>query len=171
MGWSKRQIQIAAMAARAAGWSDAQRRIALRGAGCPVGAGGAVSSRDPRNRQDHYELYMAIAEAAAAQRGESVAPPAGARSWRTLTSASAARMRWRIRGVAHDAQLRRPDVFRPGFLRGFVRRMTERDAPPAGAATDDLDRCNECQVYRILEGLKAWTARECRAASRTKEAV
>jgi hypothetical protein len=178
MTWSPSQQKLAVKAASLAGWTDAQRYLAMRHVGCPCAAAGAPPGRasrpaqpsvkHPGNTQDHYELYMAIAESSAAARGTAAKFPRpaasnGAESWTELTQRRTARTIAAIERIAAEAMQRLPDVFRPGFLAGFIQRMTMNDRPElcgGGMVPLSLPDCDEAQLYRIHEGLKAWAGRE-----------
>jgi hypothetical protein len=179
MSWSKPQQLLAVKAATLAGWNDAQRYMAMRHAGCPItstGRSGGLSKaspsgaskpsvKHPGNNQDHYELYMAIAESAARQAGKGhlFPAPANAESWGELARRRLTRTVHAIERIAGEAMSRLPDVFLPNFLTGFVQRMTMNDCQQFCGASPvplTLAECDEAQLYRIHEGLKAWAGRE-----------
>lgn len=162
MTWSSTQQRMAVMAARSAGWTDEQRYMAMRYVGCPT-ADGSPSVKSPGNTNRHFELYMAIAEGHARMIGNAVRSPKGQESWHAAASSSRTRTLHLAKGIAAEAQRRIPEVFAEGFLSGFVKRMTANDpAEFAGAALQprSIDDCDDAQTYRIIEGLKAWVARE-----------
>lgn len=168
MSWSKSQQIAIHKAAKAAGWNPQQRYIAMRHAGCPnlrdSGSGGRPSVSHPRNSNRHYELVMVLAEAQALTRGlgDDMPRPGRGGFWKD----SASDQRWReieaVRKIAHEAIERMPKTFDPYFLAGFIARMTRHDDKgfASVACPKDLTECDEGQIYRIHEGLKAWVGRE-----------
>lgn len=159
MTWSATQQRLAVMAARSAGWTEAQRYMAMRYVGCPIGP----SVKSPGNTNRHFELYMAIAESHARMIGNTIRAPKGQQSWHAAASSARTRTLHLIDGIAAEAERRLPAVYQPGFLAGFIARMTANDpAEFAGAALRPrtLNDCDDAQLYRIIEGLKAWVSRE-----------
>lgn len=178
MGWSRTQQTMFFLACTAAGWNDAQRYIVLRHAGCPerqraANKGAGVKSEgerrpsasEPRNTQAQFEICMAIAEAAARERGRGadVPQPANARTWGDIEQNARERMIRLVESIWFELVTSMPDVFHASGLVGFVRRMTSCDdrSITLGCAPDALAGCDAGQLYRILEGVKAWGTREC----------
>lgn len=164
MTWSTTQQRIAVMASRSAGWTDEQRYMAMRYVGCPSSSGGP-SVKSPGNTNRHFELYMAIAESHAKMIGNTIRPPKGQQSWHAAAGGASSRGRTvhLANGIAAEAERRLPAVYQPGFLGGFITRMTMNDpAEFAGAALRPrtIEDCDDAQAYRIIEGLKAWVSRE-----------
>lgn len=167
MSWSKAQQVRLFRASAAAGWTEQQRYMAMRYAGCPSRKGGRPSAKAPGNSQRHFELVMALAERSARARGAHVEPPRGARSWDDLVGDDAyfARQRRLARSIEAELIDRVPEVFAPGFLAGFIRRMTRSDDARragllVGELADRLDECDGVQLFNVIEGLKAWGGRE-----------
>jgi hypothetical protein len=166
---------MALAAKNAANWNDATRHMAMLHCGCPladigfgVGKGGRRPSiKHPQNTQRHFELFMALAEASAKamHRGAMMPRPshsAGKESWAEVVQDQAAPMRHKIETIWAEAQERLPEQFRPGEpLDKFVQRQTMNDDTRFGRidAPRTLNECDEAQLYRILEGLKAWIRR------------
>jgi len=172
MAWSPKQQILALKASSAAGWDSTQRYLVMRYVGCPVPKGADNPSiKAPGNTNSSFELYMAQAESFAAQRGTSAkmplpSPSSGA-SWREVTGRRFSREARLIVSIATEAAERLPAKFDAGFLAGFVARMTGGDSPDLSGrftparSPEDLD---EAQIYRVIEGLKAWVLREFKAA-------
>jgi len=166
MPWTPKQIKLAGMAASAAGWDSGRRYLALRHAGCPVyAAQDRPSAKHPRNSQDSFEAYMALAEECAESIGARVPRPFYG-TWHAASRRMTDRIAPKIRQVESELVERVPKVYPRGFLPGFIARMTKHDSetlrsPLAGPPrrVEDLDAG---QAYRVLEGLKAWGARELR---------
>jgi hypothetical protein len=164
MAWTKPQRGCFMRAAAIAGWADPQRYIVMRHCGCPLDA----KTRKPsvshqRNDDRMFERCMAVAERHAAGNGAAIDPPRGGngRTWSDCAARSNARMVEKIEAIADELVRRVASKFEPGFLAGYIERMTRHDAgvtlaPPPRS----LDACDEGQLYRILEGLKAWGGRE-----------
>jgi hypothetical protein len=160
--WTERQRKCAISAASKAGWNDQQRYIAMRHAGCKPSATGQISLANPSNPHGAFEQYMAIAESAAAERGEHIYPPTGKPSWNAVASGQRTRTIRLIESIYAEAQSKLSRKFHEGGLPGFVSRMTRNDTSVCGVKlwTNELEHCDSAQLYRILEGLKAWVARE-----------
>lgn len=166
MAWTKPQrgCFMRACGPGGAGWTDSQRYIAMRHCGCPLDA----KTRKPsvghaRNDDRMFERCMALAERHAAGLGRTVDPPRGGngRSWSDAAARSNARMVEKITAIADELVRRVAAKFDPGFLPGYIERMTKNDSAITLAPTPrSLDACDEGQLYRILEGLKAWGGRE-----------
>ncbi|MCB9902539.1 MAG: hypothetical protein H6826_14435 [Planctomycetes bacterium] len=170
-GWSAAQIKLAGMAAGAAGWNDGQRYLALRYAGCPVYAKtDRPSARHPRNSQDSFEAYMALAEERALELGVAFPRPRRG-TWYEASRKAASRLHRKISQVAGELEDRVPDKFHRGFLIGFLRRMTAGDPKTLRSSIAGEIQCVEDldagQSYRVLEGLKAWGGRELSARGLT----
>jgi hypothetical protein len=149
-----------------AGWTDPQRYIVMRHCGCPLdGKTRKPSVGHARNDDRMFERCMAVAERHAAGIGRTVDPPRGApggrRTWSDAAARSNARMVEKINAIADELVRRVASKFDPGFLPGYIERMTRHDAGVTLApAPRTLEHCDEGQLYRILEGLKAWGGRE-----------
>jgi len=165
MTLSAKQIRIAGMAARSAGWDDGRRYLALRHAGCPETATGQPSARNGRNTQRSFEIYMALAETSALIEGDRIPGPRAGGTWRDAASRASSRMTRMIRNIESECIERLPYVFHRGFLPGFIARMTSSDEEEfscLGASPVTVDDLDGGQAHRVLEGLKAWTLRELR---------
>lgn len=165
MAWTKTQRNCFMRACALAGFTDAQRYIAMRHCGCPL---------DPKtkrpsvthNGNDHraFERCMALAERHAAGRGAFVDPPRGQSSWSECAMKANARTIHAIEAIAEELERRCASKFATGFLAGFIERMTKDDGAitmrPGAGTPRTLAECDEGQLYRIFEGLKAWGGRE-----------
>lgn len=162
MAWTDRQQRCAIAAASKAGWNDMQRYIAMRHAGCAKTQSGQVSLKNPKNPHKAFEQYMAIAESAAALNGQEIYPPKGKASWSAVVEGESSRTLRLIESIWAEGCTKLNRKFVKGGLEGFVERMTSKDLTPCGMplATNTLGHCDSAQLYRILEGLKAWVARE-----------
>lgn len=164
-GWTERQRKLALIASNVAGWDDAHRYLVLRHVGCAdAGAKRRPSISHPRNTQDQFEAYMAIAESAALTRGRGDDfPTCGGKHafWRDAAADGRWRVRRKIAAIAGEAEEHLGDL-KPGWLAGFCKRQTLNDDPRVCAvvACEDLDLLDEGQCYRVLEGLKVWIGRE-----------
>lgn len=166
MSWTKKQIMRFHIACGLAGWNDQQRYVAMKHVGCPL----MHSEKRPsvshsRNSQWSYDLIMALAESHAASRGADMSrfPQPAHGTWREISGQKAERMARFVEAIAGEAKEKLPEKFLPNFLGGFVMRMTEKDTGEFSSQTSrpqSLRECDEGQLYRILEGLKAWVARE-----------
>jgi len=178
MTWSPKQVQLAGMAARAAEWSERERQIALKHVGVSerkrVGESPRCSANDRANTNEQFVAFMAIAEGVALGKGRGdLMPCARGKAvafWRDAATDHGHRMRRLVEQIAGEASERMPSEFPEGFLAGFVLRMTKNDhfavsQRPGG--TDDAAQCDEGQLYRILEGLRAWVGRRFYAAGFT----
>lgn len=164
-GWSRSQRIHALRAAVAAGWNDRQRYMAMRHAGCPDDrAINRPTISNPRNSQDAFEAFMAIAEASALSIGNGAKMPRPARGglWRDAAAQRADRTRRLIESIAREASERMPIIFKPGFLPGFIERQTKNDPPEftLGGLPRTARDLDEGQAYRVLEGLRAWVGRQ-----------
>lgn len=175
MPWTEKQQKMAITASNAANWNTNTRYIALRHVGCRLGdhgfgigqGGRRPSIKDPSNTQRQFELFMALAEAAACamHRGPMMPRPshsAGKETWAEVVQDQSAPMRRKIEAIWAEAQERLPERFRPGEpLDAFVQRQTMNDSTAFGRPETPrtLLECDESQLYRILEGLKAWVRR------------
>lgn len=162
MAWTERQQRCAIAAASKAGWNDMQRYTAMLHCGCPKSASGQVSLKNKANPHDAFEQYMALAESAAASRGERIYPPKGQKSWQAVADGKRTRIIRMIESVWDEAcEVLNKNLHADG-LSGFVDRMTRRDESPCGVPLNHhrLEDCDGGQLYRILEGLKGWFGRE-----------
>ena len=162
MAWTQKQQRCAIAASGKAGWNDMQRYIAMRHAGCAKTQSGQVSLKNPKNPHKAFEQYMAIAESAAALNGQQIYPPNGKESWSAVVDAESSRTLRLIESIWAEGCKKLNRKFIEGGLEGFVERMTKLDTTTCGMplVTDNLNHCDSAQLYRILEGLKAWVARE-----------
>lgn len=172
MTWSPNQIKCAGMAARAAEWSERERQLVLAHIGVRrrprAGESPRCSANDPANTDEQFVAFMAIAEGVALGkgRGDMLPRPKNKGFWRDAAADRGNRTRRLIESIAAEAVERMPSEFDAGFLDGFVARMTANDhfsLSPAGARAH-LAECDEGQLYRILEGLRAWVGRRFYAA-------
>lgn len=172
MSWTPKQCKLLHIAANLAGWNAQQRYMVMRHHGCPLmSSTGNPSVTHKGNTQRSYELVMAAAEASAASRGADMSkfPQPAKGTWRELSGQEFLRTRQLIQAIAHEAVVELPDKFVPNFLSGFITRQTEKDVESACAITHRptcLEDCDEGQLYRIVEGLKAWVGRAFIAAGR-----
>lgn len=166
MGWSKPQRTRFLIASTLAGWNDQQRYVAMAHVGCPLmHSTNRPSVSHGRNSQRSYELVMALAESHAASRGADMRkfPQPANGTWREKSALEGERMSRLIESIAFEAVTQLPEKFLPNFLSGFVMRMTDKDRAEFCSQTHrpiSLRECDEGQLYRILEGLKAWVGRE-----------
>lgn len=166
MGWSDKQTTLFLRASNMAGWNDQQRYMAMVHVGCPLLASERRPSVKHRgNSQQSFELVMALAESQAEIREVDMRkfPQPSRGTWRELSQQQQTRMRGLITRIAHEAVTELPEKFLPNFLSGFILRMTQKDSREMAALDhnpSELEFCDEGQLYRILEGLKAWVGRE-----------
>lgn len=173
MAWSTIQQRMFVAAAGRAQMNDAQRYIALAHVGCRSAKrrDGRVrpSVKELANTQAQFELAMAICEAHAAERGATVPPPSTKSAHATWADASrdlGSRVRDLCIALWDGAVEAMPRKFAAGGLDGFVQRQTMHDSTSFGAPgvrPTTIHGCDEGQAYRVLEGLKAWIARERKA--------
>lgn len=165
MAWTHKQRTLFLMAAKAAGWNDDQRYIAMRHCGCPLKAG-TPSVTHPRNDNAAYERCMALAESCAGQRGEHVPPPRGKRSWREAETNQSSRLKRFAGAICGEAERVLPAHFDRGLLGATMQHVCGSDtwsrsvhwATSLGRelSLDDLDAG---QLYRVVESLKAHVGR------------
>lgn len=173
MGWSEKQTTVFLRAANMAGWNQQQRYMAMVHVGCPLLASDKRPSVKHRgNSQQSFELVMAFAESQAEIREVDMEkfPQPQRGTWRKLGQDQHARMRDLITRIAHEAVTELPEKFGPRFLAGFIMRMTQNDSGHMAALYPnpaELEQCDEGQLYRVLEGLKAWVGREFTRVNRT----
>lgn len=164
MTWSAKQQRLSVIAANRARWNDQQRYMAMRFVGCPVDkAKDRPSVKHPRNDNDHFRLYMALAESHAGMHSVGEFPqPGRGQTWQQVAADRAAPMRRMVEAIAAEAVRRIPDIYSPDFLAGFIDRMTRNDPDEFAGCTGRPTcpaECEEGQLYRVLEGLKAWVGR------------
>lgn len=164
MTWTRAQRVCFMRACAQAELTDPMRYILMRHAGCPLkGSPPRPSISHAANDNGMFERCMAIVERHAAGLGHEVRPPKGQRSWAQSAANSGKRMVHKIRAIAAECVERIPEVFDEGFLAGFISRMTKHDEYSVTLRTHapgSLEECDEGQLYRILEGLRAWGGRE-----------
>ncbi len=171
MGWTPKQCKLIHIAANLAGWNPQQRYMVMAHHGCPLMHSTNVPSVTHKgNTQRSYELVMAAAEASAMTRGADMSrfPRPAKGTWRELSEQEFLRTRHLIQAIAHEAVVELPEKFIPNFLSGFIIHQTKGDKESAAAITHRptcLEDCDEGQLYRIVEGLKAWVGRAFIAAS------
>lgn len=159
MAWSDAQRKLFVRACSQADLG-AQRYTIMRYAGCPSGGReGRPSVKHPRNHNRHFELAMSVVESFASQRNVAIRPPGQHKSWREAADRGRERQVHLVKQIADEARTRMPDKFGAGFLAAFITRMTKND-DVCGQPVDDAVQCDACQLYRIIEGLKAWVGRE-----------
>lgn len=162
MAWTPKQCTLFLIAAKAAGWNDDQRYIAMRHCGCPL-KGGTPSVTHPRNDNAAYERCMALAESCAGQRGEHVPPPSKRRTWREAVAAPNERMRELAQRIANEAVLRLPAQFADNeLLRKTIDHVCgdELVSPdPSSPVPGTLHSLDAGQLYRVVESLKAHVGR------------
>lgn len=165
MAWTPRQRTIFLVAAKAAGWNDDQRYMAMRHSGCPLKAG-TPSVTHPRNDNAAFERCMALAESCAGARGEHVPPPRGKRSWREAERAGADRMRNLAMEIAAEAAAVLPGRFDVGLITSTIDHVCAHDPvelrtpePAHLVGRGPLWRLDSGQVYRVVESLKAHVGR------------
>lgn len=174
MSWSPNQVKCAGMATRAAEWTERERQLVLAHLGVKrrprVGESPRCSANDPANTDEQFVAFMAVAEGVALGkgRGDMLPRPKHKGFWRDAAADRGNRTKRLIEVIAAEAVERMPSKFEAAFLAGFVERMTRNDhfslSPKAPA---HVAECDEGQLYRILEGLKAWVGREFYAAGYT----
>lgn len=179
MPWTKLQIKVFMVAARAAGWNEDQRYMAMRHCGCPTRSDGVAtpSVNHPRNTNALFERCMALAESCAGQQGVTIAPPKGKRSWREAERGAGDRMRDLAHAIVEEAIRRAPDVFfptrrvapdqvAPGLLDATIQHVCGNDPREVlgfirecHVATWRLSDLDTGQLYRVVESLKAQVGR------------
>lgn len=162
-GWSQSQRRIFIMASNAAGWNAQQRYLAMHHVGCPLTDDNRPSVKHPRNSQRQFELIMAIAEGHAALRemDGKIPRPASHDCWRDVVESSRDRQISLLRKIHSEAIDGAPDKFQVGTLNGFIQRMTKKDDPMFGVDPPTRpEECDDGQLYRVIEGYKAWAGRE-----------
>ncbi|RMH42241.1 MAG: hypothetical protein D6688_10405 [Alphaproteobacteria bacterium] len=141
MPWKPKQVRLAAIAARHAGWNDQQRRMVLSSLGGRAVHGGRLTSRSPRLNQDDFEQYMATAEAAAG----GVLPGWRMGYWHDKARSVIQKQRHRIMELADRLQISEP------YLNGVIDRATGGRA----ASLRDLDALNDrAAAAKVIEALK-----------------
>lgn len=165
MAWSPSQRTRFLLAAKAAGWNDEQRYMAMRHCGCPLKAG-KPSVTHPRNDNAGFERAMALAESCAGQRGERVPPPRGKQSWRQAEAQQGERIKGLINEVAIEAERCLPARFVAGeLIAGTIRHVCANDAwswcsfIAEHAPADLLKNLDSGQLYRVVDSLKAHVGR------------
>lgn len=167
MPWTDRQRKLFMIAARAAGWNDDQRYIAMRHSGCPT-RGGKPSVTHPRNDNAAFERCMALAESCAGQRGEHVPPPSRKPTWREAVATPNERMRELATRIADEAARRLPAFGSPtSLLSDTIRHVTSGDSGEltwmhmqhADRGDRELARLDAGQLYRVVESLRAHVGR------------
>lgn len=166
MAWSKSQIILLHRAAKAAGWNDARRYLAMKHAGCPSAAGSSRPSvNHPRNDNRAFERVMELAESCAGQRGEVVPPPAEHRSWREAVRRQGDQLRELARKIVAEAERRLPVRFADAhLLERTISHVCGHDHPSGfGLGLDSRDlgieHLDPSQLYRVVESLKAHVGR------------
>ncbi|MCA9289370.1 MAG: hypothetical protein KDA05_12330 [Phycisphaerales bacterium] len=166
MAWSPSQRTRFLMAAKAAGWNDEQRYMAMRHCGCPLKAG-KPSVTHPRNDNAGFERAMALAESCAGQRGERVPPPRGKQSWRQAETQQGERIKRLINEVAIEAERCLPARFdRYKLVQQTIDHCCGNDEPAFSGPTSGRNSIGGVQMYldagqlyRVLESLKAHVGR------------
>lgn len=160
MTWSRPQQIMLAKAAAAAGWNDRQRYLAMRHCGCPL-RGGRPSMAHPGNTQASFELVMALAEAAAGERGERVPQARDGKPWRSHVGRHTQRLERLAREIALEAVTRLPLVFNVGLTRYTIEHTTRDDEAEfrLHCSPERLDQLDGGQLYRVVESLKAHVGR------------
>lgn len=160
-GWSRAQRHRFFGAARAAGWNEQQRYMAMRHVGCrDFGDLGRPSVSHTANTNAQFEQVMAIAEAHAEMNGADVHPPRNHTSWRQASDRGRDRQIGLARDIALEARRRLPGVFKKDPLPAAVYHVTQHDNEDfGGRGFDDIDDCDGGQVYRVVECLRAWVGR------------
>lgn len=140
-GWSKDQVRIAAMAARAAEWNEQRVRMVLGMFGNRAVHDGRLTRTSPRLNNDDFEFYMSVAEADAG----GVLPGWQPGHWRKKANQVISRQRRKIEYLAGELYLSE------AYLNGVIDKAT------GGAATclADLDQLNDRAVAgKVIEALK-----------------
>jgi len=180
MPWTEKQRHIFLMAARAAGWNEDQRYIAMRHCGCQLKAG-TPSVTHRANDQAAFERCMALAEAHAGQQGTTVPKPGKYRSWREAEVHQGDRLRDLAVRIANEAERLLPRRFPSAITvpptqphvsdndaQGLSPLLIETVSHVCGnddreCLSLDGSPCFETldagQLYRVVESLKAHVGR------------
>lgn len=161
-GWTDKQRIMLLRASNLAGWTPQQRYMAMRHAGCPNAAGKSRPSvSHPRNHQAAFERVMALAEAQAATLGNCVPGPSTGASWQHAAERARASLEAKAAAIAHEAQQRCSEQFGHELLTATIRHVTQHDdaSLPIHAEPRDLVECDEGQLHRVIESLKAHVGR------------
>jgi len=165
MAWSPKQIKLYWRACHAADWHLDQRYVAMAHVGCPLKTIGGVrrpSVKHQGNTNLHFEMVMELAEMIALGRGNGAEMPKPSRhkSWRESLGFSDRPMRRKLRLMFAEAQRELPGIFNEHSLRGFIARMTKHDSYEFSEPVESLDMLDAGQLYRVIEGARAWIGRE-----------
>jgi hypothetical protein len=158
-GWSKDQIKLAGMIARAAGWGDDTRKLVLRQLDGRAVVNGKPSSRSPRLTNADFEMYCSVAERSMG--GQIVIRRADGSIYRQFppghfagkVNDHLARMRRYVLAIAaglEDVGLLNPDG---AGLRGWIR------ARISDGQTDDIEQLDWPQLRALIDSLKAHARR------------
>ncbi|MEM7626544.1 MAG: hypothetical protein AAF333_13190 [Planctomycetota bacterium] len=155
MGWKPKQIRLAHAAARAADWTDAQRRTVLGGFDGRGRLGKTLSSKAPGLTNADFDHYMALAEADAGGQIFNTPPL----HWANQANAPGHRQAHLIRRLVNtlklavDASTGQRVVGEHGErLDGIIRQAT------AGRA-DALDQLTAYDRHNVIVALKALVQR------------
>jgi len=170
MAWSRKQQVLAVRAANAAGWTPRQRYMVMTSVGCVVTSimimrdrrVSRPSVKHARNTNRQFELYMELAEISAIAHGSAhlIGSPAAHDTWGDAARAASDRVIGKIYLMFYEAEERIPSVIGEDAIEGFVVRMTRANTWPIGEPRDELKHCTGAQIYRIMEGARAWLGRE-----------
>jgi len=162
MPWTPKQIKLAGMAARSAGWCDGDEqnlRTVLRWFGNRAVQGGKLTRKSPKLNNDDFEFYMSIAEAAAG----GVLPGWKPGHWRNKAGQVIHRQRDKILGLLAELNLSGDEP----YLNGIINKATGGKA----VCLDDVDQLNDRAVAgKVIDALKYQVKRRGRSGSQTAEA-
>lgn len=172
MSWSQPQRTLFLRACTAAGWSPEQRYLAMKHAGCPIdGQAKRPSVKHARNSQASFEAVMALAEASAAIEGRSVPTPRNGGTWRDKSEGSRRTLLAKAKRIAAEAVRKCPGQFDDDLLTYAARHVTQGDSTelPVGGYAYSIDLCDEGQLVRVVELLRAMVGRAFVQAGCTAE--
>lgn len=163
MTWSKCQRTTFVAAASKAGWTDDQRYMVMRYAGCPSDlAKGRPTVSAQGNTSRHFRECMAIAESACAQAGVRLRPPREYPSWNDACDSTRHEEVAFIRRVAAEAVRRLPIHYDEGLIRWAVGHVASENSNPLlpGIKPETLEQCDGPTVHRVAECLRAFVGRK-----------
>lgn len=165
-GWSDKQRVLFFRACAAAGITEAQRYIVMRHCGCPLdGKTKRPSVKHPRNTNAMFEQCMAVAEAQAGMRHQTVPRPREFRSWREAAESGRQRLITKARGIVAEAIAKMPGKFDAGLEQHICEHTTDDDDGSLAALQPrTFEEADGGQLLRIIEALRAWIGREFTSA-------
>lgn len=166
MGWTPKQRQIAARAAKQAGLSDEHRKLILRQCeGRAVLADGSISSTAQRLNQSDFEHYMATVESFA---GGKVA--VGGRAgqgfsdgyWAGKASDDTQRLRHLAVRIANWMTLTDDAGNEPLLTGDGVGLASWISKRVTNGRTDDINELSSAELHVLINGLRAFARRHGR---------